>query len=155
MKAAMDAVREGVPVKRVALNHGVPRTTLQDRHLGRVIHGTKPGPKANLTVSEVTGQIGYGKTRKQVKVVAESVARERISDGWFRRFLERQPHLCLSKGDSTATVRMDAMTNQEALDNYFQLLHEVLEKKQLITLEHRSPRVLARKGQRKVRYRTS
>ena len=135
MKAAMDAVREGVPVKRAALNHGVPRTTLQDRHLGRVIHGTKPGPKSYLTASEeaelgefieVTGQIGYGKTHKQVKVIAESVARdkgilrcERISDGWFRRFLERQPHLCLRKGDSTATVRMDAMTNQEALDNYF------------------------------------
>ena len=27
MKAAMDAVREGVPVKRAALNHRVPRTT--------------------------------------------------------------------------------------------------------------------------------
>ena len=83
----------------------------------------------------MTGQIGYGKTRKQVKVITESVTcekgilcRERISDGWFRRFLERQPHLCLRKGDSTATVHMDAMTNQEALDNYFRLFDEVLEK---------------------------
>ena len=45
-------IREGVPVKRAALNHGVPRTTLQDRHLGRVIHGTKPGPKSYLTAFE-------------------------------------------------------------------------------------------------------
>ena len=52
MKGTMNDVREGVPVKRAALNHGVPRTTLQDRHLGRVIDGTKPGPKAYLTVSE-------------------------------------------------------------------------------------------------------
>ena len=108
------------------------------------------------------------KSRKQVKVIAESVTREkgilrceRILDGWFRRFLERQPHLCLHKGDPTATVCIDTMTSQEALDNYFRLLHEVLEENNLLNLpgqmynmdesgmplEHRSPRVLARKGQ--------
>jgi len=45
---------------------------------------------------EVTSRIGYGKTRKQFKAVVETAAREkgilrkeRISDGWFRRFLKR------------------------------------------------------------------
>ena len=68
---------------------------------------------------EVVGQIGYGKTRKQIKNIAESVARDkgilkrsRISDGWFRRFLQRQPNLRLRKGDATASVRMDAMEDK-------------------------------------------
>ena len=44
-------------------------------------------------VAEVS-EIGYGKTRKQIKGMVEKVASEKgllkkkqISDGWFRRFL--------------------------------------------------------------------
>ena len=109
--------------------------------------------------------------------IAESVARDkgvlknkRISDEWFRRFLERQPHLCLRKGDPTANVHMDAMANKEALDNYFKLLKEVMEENNLMDkpgqiynvdesgmpLDHRPPRVLTTKGEKKkVRYCTS
>jgi len=42
--------------------------------------------------------------------------KERISDGWFRRFLERQPQLRLHKGDRTLFVQLNAMNNNEALD---------------------------------------
>ena len=49
---------------------------------------------------------GYGKSQSQIKALAEAVANDkavlkgkRISDGWFRRFMERQPHLRLCKGD--------------------------------------------------------
>ena len=38
--------------------------------------------------------------------------KQKISDGWFRRFLERQPHLCLRKGDRIAAVRIEAMKTQ-------------------------------------------
>ena len=185
MIAALEAVKNGSSIKRAALEHGVPRTTLSDRHLGKVVHGTRPGPKCYLSRDEetelgafiqVVGKLGYGKTRKQVKNIAESVARDkgvlkskRISDGWFRRFLERQSHLCLRKGDPTANVRMDAMANKEALDNYFKLLKEVMEENDLMDkpgqiynvdesgmpLDHRPPRVLTTKGEKKVRYRTS
>ena len=185
MIAALEAVKNGSSIKRAALEHGVPRTTLSDRHLGKVVHGTRPGPKCYLSRDEetelgafiqVVGKLGYGKTRKQVKNIAESVARDkgvlkskRISDGWFRRFLERQSHLCLRKGDPTANVRMDAMANKEALDNYFKLLKEVMEENDLMDkpgqiynvdesgmpLDHRPPRVLTTKREKKVRYRTS
>ena len=42
--AAMDAVIQGCSVRRAAEEHRVPRTMLQDRISGKVVHGTKPGP---------------------------------------------------------------------------------------------------------------
>jgi len=80
----------------------------QDRITGRAIYGTKPGPKPYLKKTEeiefleTTGEFGYGKTRKQVMNIVESMAKEkgllrkfRINDGWFRRFIERQPQISL------------------------------------------------------------
>ena len=50
---AMEAVKDGsMGVNRAALEHGVPRTSLKDRLTGRVIHGTKIGPKPYLTNEE-------------------------------------------------------------------------------------------------------
>ena len=56
---------------------------------------------------------------------------EKISVGWWRRFLECQPNLTLRRGDSTAHVRMDAV-NQETMDQYFSLLGEVLMEHNLV-----------------------
>ena len=64
---------------------------------------------------------------------------------------------------------MDAMGNKEALNNYFKLLKEVMEENDLMDkpgqiynvdesgmpLDHRPPRVLTTKGEKKVRYHTS
>ena len=136
----------------------------------------KPGQQPYLNIEEekdlakfveVVADIGFGKTRKQIKSMVEKTAREknllRKSDGWFRRFLECQPQLTLRKGDRTAAVRMDAMKNQTALDYYFIELKNILDENELqhkpgqiynmdesgVPLDHRSPRVLARKGQKK------
>ena len=80
MIAALEAVKQGTSIKRAALEHGVPRTTLSDRHLGKVVHGTRAGPPSYLSQKEeselgtfiqVVGKLGYGKTQKQVKNIAE------------------------------------------------------------------------------------
>ena len=185
MVKAIDAVRKGCTIKRAVVEHGKPRTTLQDRISGKVQHGIRPGPKPYLSEAEegklvefleVVAEVGYGKTRKQVMNIAESTARDKgilrkkkISDGWFQRFIERQPNLSLRKGDRTAFVRMDAMNRTAELDNYFITLKSILVDNDLMDkpgqiynvdesgmpLEHRSPRVLVKKGQRKVRYCTS
>ena len=185
MLAAIKAVQNGSSVSMAAVCHNVPRMTLQDRLSGRVVHGTKPGPvpylnkdeEANLAeFLEVVSDVGYGKTKKQIKNMVESAARDkgvlrkgRISDGWFRGFMERQPQLRLRKGDKTSFVRMDAMKQKEELDNYFITLksilveHNLMNKPELIynvdesgmPLEQQSPRVVARKGKKKVRYCTS
>ena len=49
-----------------------------------------------------------------------------MSDGWWKRYLQRHPKLSLRSGDATAHVRMDAI-NQEILKHYFSLLQECID----------------------------
>jgi len=56
-------------------------------------------------------QAGYGKTRREVRQIADRVAVDKgkrdkamVSQGWFKRFLQRQLHLSYCKGDPTANV---------------------------------------------------
>ena len=64
----MAAVKNGSSIKHATLEHGVPRTTLQDRHLGKVVHGTKPRCQPYLSQAEekelsdfvqLVGQVGF------------------------------------------------------------------------------------------------
>lgn len=140
MKAAMEAaIGNSMSINKAALLYGVPITTLKDRLSGRVVHGAKPGPKSYLDVEEEcaladhlvqAAKARYGKSRKQVKSIVENVAKEkqllrskRVSDGWWRRFMERQPQLSLRRGDATAHVQMDS-TNREAIGQYYDLLED-------------------------------
>ena len=183
MEAALEAVRKGtVSANRAAQLHGVPRSTLRDRLTGRVAHGTNPGPAKYLNNEEEhaladhliqAAESGYGKTRKQVKAIVENVAREKnilrsehVSDGWWRRFMERQPQLSLRRGDSTAHIRMNSV-NRESMESYFNLLEGTLSEHDLMNhpaqiynmdesgmpLDARPPNVIAKRGQKKVRYR--
>ena len=105
MTAAMDAVlKEGLSGNRAADLHGVPRATLKDRLSGRVIHGTKPGPRPYLTKKEeselsshllTASSIGYGKTRRDVRCLVESYLKGKgtlrgtaVSNGWWVKFFE-------------------------------------------------------------------
>lgn len=82
--------------------------------------------------------------------------------------MKRHPDLRLRSGDSTANIRMDALSKKN-IDAYFELLKEVYDKYEFyghpeaiynmdetgVPLEPRPPKVIAKKGQKKVRYRTS
>ena len=82
MVGAMKAVQDGsMGLNRAALEFGVPRTTLKDRIAGRVIHGTKSGPRPYLTHEEekelvdflvTCSKMGYGKTRGEVLKIVEA-----------------------------------------------------------------------------------
>ncbi len=123
MVLAMEAVKAGrFGVNEAARMYGLPSSTVKDRLGGRVVHGTNPGRRPFLTQEEEKfltdhlvhiAQLGYGKTRRQVLNMVEIVAREkgimpqdhkRLSRGWFRRFMERNPTLSLRRGDATAHV---------------------------------------------------
>ena len=185
MEAALWAVGQGQSVTQAARNHGIPKTTLFDRVSGRVTHGVKPGPRPYLSPNEEKelgaflkdcSKIGYGKTRRDVLSIAQSVANEkgilksnRISEGWWRRFLERQNDLSLRQGDSTGHA-INAI-NKETLEQYFSLLEDTLVSNDLLNkpsqlynvdetgvpFNPRPPKVVTAKGRvtKKVRYRTS
>ena len=69
----------------------------------------------------------------QVKAMVELIAKakgvmkgdNKVSDNWYRCFLERQLQLPLRKGDPTAAERV-ACTSVEILENYLELLKQSL-----------------------------
>ena len=181
MVRAMDAVKSGeMGVNRAALEHGVPRTSLKDRLAGRVVHGTKMGPKPYLTDAEEKelyeflvncSKMGYGKTRAEVLKIVEATMKKKgkklegpISQGWWCRFRERWPNLSLRKGDGFGVAR-EKMTTREVFKSYFDLLEKTLDEHGLkdkpaqiyncdesgMPLEHKLPRVVSAKGTKKVR----
>ena len=87
MQMAIDAVKSSRKgVNRAALEFGVPRTILKDRITGKVVHGTKSGPKPYLTQQEEKelvdflvrcSKMGYGKTRGEVLKIVEAIAKRR------------------------------------------------------------------------------
>ena len=91
-----------------------------------------------------TAKAGYGKSRKQVKSIAENVVRDKgmlgrddtISNGWYYRFMERQSDLTLRKGDPIANVRMDCL-NPETMEDYFEMLKAVIVKHKFLTTQAR------------------
>ena len=120
-------------------------------------------------------QLGYGKTRRQVKEIVERVATtngilhsESISDGWWKRFLQRHGNIALRSGNATAHVRMKA-TNKENIKYYFKLLKEIFDTNNFaahpervynmdesgMPLDPKPPKVVSLKGQKKVIYHTS
>ena len=129
MLSAIAAVKNGMSVGRASVIHGVPRSTLHDRISGRLVHGTKSGPLPYLSHQEEhefskfieeTAKAGYGRSRKQIKKIAEDVAHDNglldkkksVSDGWYHGVMKRQSHLSLRKGDPIASVRMECLEKE-------------------------------------------
>ena len=161
MVGAMQAVADGLSITGAAREYHVPRTTLQDRVLGKVVHGTKPGQQRYLNEVEEkklseflveAAAVGYGKSRAEIMAIAEKTVKkkaeetpitddttknkgglrkDKISPGWFNGFMKRNPYLSLRKGDATAIDRMDAVT-PAAINHYFDLLKEVLDESKLM-----------------------
>ena len=140
MEQAMSCVGKGqMSANKAADFHGVPRSTLKDRLSVRVVHGTNPGQslisrtlkKWSCQRTSFASAIGLGKTRRDVKCIVASYTKNKgtlkggtVSNGWWEKFLRRNPMLSLRSGDSTAGVRMDALT-AENMKSYFDLLRDV------------------------------
>lgn len=52
MDRACQEVHDGKPVRRVADEYGIPRSTLYDHYSGKVLPGAKSGPRRYLDSSE-------------------------------------------------------------------------------------------------------
>ena len=144
----MEAVMSGGGINRAMMENGVPRTTLKGRLSGCVDHGDNPGPVSYLNREEEgelgvflkkSASMGYGKSRKQVMVIAEAYVQHekralkavQITQGWWRQFLKQQKDLSLRRGVNTSNTRMDAI-NSETISQYFKLLKKTLEQNKLM-----------------------
>ena len=184
---SMLSVEDGEKVATAARTF---RITLHHRVTGRITHGKKPGPDPYLTTEEEvelrdflleTSDCGYGRSRSEVKKIVHGTCKlkeeaekkkilksDKISDGWFTKFIKRHDALSLRKGDSTAAVRMDCLTTENMM-KYFENLEVCLNEHDLMNrpgqiynvdetgmpLDHRPPKVVGRKGKRKIRCRVT
>ena len=96
------------------------------------------------------------------------VIKSHVSDGWWYRFCQRWPKVSLRKGDAFSQARAE-MSNRDTFIAYFELLHQTLTKHKLldrpaqiyncdesgIPLEHNLPKIVAQRGTKKVRQRSS
>ena len=103
MREAMNAViYKGMSISKAAEIHGVPRTTLNDHVLGKVLPGAKCGAPTVLSTSEEqdlvdflikSASIGCGRTRKEVVNIVSSMLSRRdqkqrlVTNGWWAKFI--------------------------------------------------------------------
>ncbi|KAJ8333692.1 hypothetical protein SKAU_G00410110 [Synaphobranchus kaupii] len=59
MTAAMEDCERGMPVRKAARIHQVPRQTLQDRVSGRVVHGSHSGGPTMLSPEDENSLVQY------------------------------------------------------------------------------------------------
>ena len=94
MVAAMEAVANGTSpsINRAAKDHSIPSTTLKDRISGRLVHERKPGPLPYLDKNDEHKlktflidfcRVWYGKKRRQVKAIVETVASLEGGASWI------------------------------------------------------------------------
>ena len=111
METAMEAVMNGkTSINKAAVMYNVPCTSLKDRLSGKVVHGTRPGPKRYLNELEEkvlddhlieAASIGYGKTRRE-KICFERIMYQMDGGNDLRRDSQNchcdmvmQLHMCV------------------------------------------------------------
>ena len=141
MREAVDAVNiQGMSVSKAAKLHGIPRTTLNDHMLGKVLPGAKPGHPTLLTTTEEqdlvdfllnSAKIGCARTRKEViaivgRMLSARGSKELVTSGWWNRFISRHTELAL-RTPSTLSISRARASTRECIDGYFDMLEKVLE----------------------------
>ena len=139
MREALSAIDMGMGVSKAALTYGIPRTTLNDHKLGKVLAGAHPGRPTLLTTKEEedlvqflieAAAIGYGKSRKDVLNIVEAMLANKgtkhiVTTGWWNKFLRRHPILAVRTPANLSLARARAST-KECMDAYFEHLESIL-----------------------------
>ena len=140
MREAMEAVYSGMSVSKASELYGIPRTTLNDHKLGKILPGARPGPQPLLSSSEerdlvqfllTSADIGYGRTKKDVfNIVSRMLVRKgvehSVTNGWWSKFICRHP-LLASRTPATLSVSRARASTKECIDSYFNLLETTLQ----------------------------
>ncbi len=173
MDRALNAVvSEGDSVRRAALQYNVPKSSLGDRVSGRVAPGATSGPPKYLTTGEEnevqflirSAAIGYGKSRKEVIALVQSVLNSKgiaksVTNGWWESFCRRHPNISLRAAAPLSMVRAKA-SDPEMMSRYFDLLEQTLDENRVrgcpgqifnmdesgMPLDPKAPKVVAERG---------
>ena len=145
MRAAYEAVKDGMSIRRAAEEYGVPKSTLGDRVSGRSQMGCKGGPHKILTDEQEEclvgflvrcATIGYAKSRIEVMALIDQIYKSRgidksVTNGWWESFCKRHPNLTLRAASSLSKARTIA-SDPSFLSQYFDILEETLREYGLI-----------------------
>ena len=137
-KACQD-VYKGQAVRRVALNYGIPKSTLHDRISGKVTPGAKSGLPAYLSAEEEDelvsflngcSSIGYARSKKQTIALVQRVIESKglnvkVNDGWWKSFMKRHGSLTLRAAEPLSYARA-VCSQPEILNHYYDLLQQTL-----------------------------
>ena len=176
MESALQDVKSGtLTVRHAALENNIPKSTLHDRLSGKVLPGAVGGAPRYLDDKEEEelvwwlegcAEVGCAKSVREVRVIVGAIVAKKqnpdhvtVSHGWWDKFRARHPQLRLRGGETHAYVRA-VCTNCDILDQYFDLLEDVLTKNALkdkpgrifnldksgIPLQHRLARGLQARG---------
>ena len=120
LRKACKAVNDGMTIRRAAEKFDVPHSTLHDHITGKVLAGTKSGPRAYLTndeeeelVSFLTGSstLGYSRTVKQVIDIVQGIMDKKgidvtVSASWWKSFKMRHRDVVLCTPETLTHSRI-------------------------------------------------
>ena len=180
MKKALEAVQKNeLSIRKAAELHGVPKTTLHDRVLGKFKNDGCSGPSKPVQEEEELvnflygcARIGYPRTRKQVlTIVQEHLIKKGsskvVTNGWWQRFSKRHENLSLRTAAPLSLPRAKAM-DRDTIDHYFEVLESTMRENGIITkpgqifncdetgipLAPKPPKVIAKRGEKNPSYIT-
>lgn len=147
LEKALFDVSRGMPLKRAAITHSIPRTTLRDKYHGRYKKNVK-GPDTNLPESyeksictwiQTCNRAGFPVSKVQlINTVHELVVKNNIETKfkdnkpgykWVSLFLARYP--ILSVRTSQTLVRARAEVTVENLESWFRDVKNYIETEEL------------------------
>ena len=175
LQKAVQSVHDGLPIRRVAEEYGIPKSTLYDYASGKVGLNAKSGRHKHLdTIEEQDLEsflincafLGCAHTKKDTLAIVQQAMKQKgldvtLSSGWWKSFLGRHPALMLRIGEGISRSRALG-ANPTAVSQYFDLLSQTLSDEELTTkpcqifnldetgmpLSPVAPKVIAKKGQK-------
>ena len=136
---AYEAVSKGMSVCRAAEEYGIPKSTLHDLVVGKVLAGSKSGPRRHLNSTEEIElvnfldhcpSLGYSRSKQEVIQLAQSTVdmkgiSAKVTVGWWKSFQSQHSKLTLRQPEPMSHCRMAAVSDS-VLTNYFDLLESTL-----------------------------
>lgn len=133
LKRACQAVHDGKSVRQAAEEYNIPRSTLHDYISGKVVLGSKSGPKSYLTSSEEEelmtflvgmSSVGYSHTVQQVIDIVQNVVNKKgmevkVTASWWKSFKSRHKDITLRNPETLTHSRIAGSSNSQ-IEHYLE-----------------------------------